>query len=94
MFTIDQLLIFAVRGRKIGLVRERLAAGGDPIYYEAALGSALLTAIRTRQVEIIHLLMRNGADISQTDERGYGALEYALRTGDVGSAPRRWSQST
>ena len=57
--------------------------GADPAYYDAAFGSALLTAIRTDQVEIIHLLMQNDADISQTDERGYGALEYALRTSDA-----------
>lgn len=82
MITLDQLLIFAVRGGKPDLVRERLEARANPSYFDSRHGAALFVAINRRRVEMIHLLMAYGADIHMTDERGYGALEYALRTGD------------
>ncbi len=81
MSTLDKLLIFAVRGRKPDLVRERLAAGADPSYFGKE-GAALFAAISSQQVDMIHLLMGHGANIHLTDERGDGALEYALRTGN------------
>jgi ankyrin repeat protein len=82
MFTLDELLIFAVRGRKPELVRERLAAGANPSYY-GAQGAALLVAITSGQLEMIHILMGHGANIHLTDARGYGTLEYALRSGNL-----------
>ena len=82
MFTLDELLIFAVRGGKPDLVRARLAAGANPSYFGRS-GSALLEAVSRRQVHLIHLLVEHGANINLVDGRGYGALEYALRTGDT-----------
>ena len=82
MITLDQLVIFAVRGGKTQLVRECLEAGGNPSYFDSRHGAALFVAINSQQVEMIHLLMEYGANINMTDERGFGALEYALRTSD------------
>jgi ankyrin repeat protein len=82
MFTAEQKLIFAARGRNLELAQERLLAGANPSYYDERHGAALFAAVNNQQVEMIALLMEHGASIQITDRHGHGVLEHALRTGN------------
>ena len=75
-FTPEQLLTFAARKGDATLVRERVEAGADPLH-----GAALLESARLGHLEVIETLVELGADVNVQDERGFGALEYALRWG-------------
>lgn len=78
-FSINQLVIFAVRAGDLSLLRERVDAGGDINHFDPEYGSALAAAVRKGNLDILDWLISNGADVSVDYHDALGALEIALR---------------
>ena len=75
---IDQKLIFAVRGRNLELVKERLAEGGNINHQDPKHGSALIAAINNDDVSLIQYLIENGVDVNAENKYGVVPIEVAL----------------
>lgn len=77
-FSLNQKLIFAVRGKNLELIKERLALGADINYQDLAHGSALVAAINTNDLHIVQFLLDNGANANAKNQYGVVPLEVAL----------------
>lgn len=76
--SIDQKLIFAVRGNNLNLLMEQIAAGGDINYQDKQYGSALTEAINTENEEILQYLIEQGINLNLENHSGIFPLEVAL----------------
>jgi ankyrin repeat protein len=77
-FTIDQKIIFAVRGKNLDLVKERISEGGDVNHQDPKHGSALIAAINNNDHDMIQYLIDNGANVNAENSHGIVPLEIAL----------------
>ncbi len=77
-FTIHQEVIFAVKGKNLELVKQRLFAGGDINYRDNKYGSALSEAINGGDEEIVQYLIDSGANVNLENSSGIVPLELAL----------------
>ena len=77
-FTINQKVIFAVRGRNLDLLKERISKGGDINYQDPEHGSALITAIKNEDETILQYLLENGVNVNTENSHGIVPLEVAL----------------
>jgi len=59
-FSLDQLLIFAVRAGNLTVAKERLAQGASPNYLDPVHGSAAMEAVRRGDAEMLGLLLQAG----------------------------------
>ena len=78
-YTLDQLVIFAVRAGDIDVLKERVNAGGRINYIDPIHGNALIEAIQKEKLEIIDYLIENGADVNIKYKDCVGPIEIALR---------------
>jgi len=77
-FTINQKVIFAVRGKNLELLKERISDGGDINYQDPAHGSALAAAINVEDEAILQYLIENGVDVNAANSHDIVPLEMAL----------------
>ena len=82
--TLDQLVIFAVRGKNLELAKERIEAGGNINYQDSKHGSALLAAINNKDEGLLQLLIDNGVNLNQDNSHGICPLEIALHHSSSG----------
>ena len=75
---IHQEVIFAVRGKNLDLLMERVSAGGDINYQDEKYGSAIAEAINTGNEEILQYLIEQGANLNLESSNGIYPLEIAL----------------
>ncbi len=84
-FTLNQKVIFAVRGKNLELLKERIDAGGDVNYQDPKFGSALTEAINNKNEEQVQLLIDRGVNLNAENSHGVVPLEVALHSssGDI-----------
>jgi ankyrin repeat protein len=77
-FTINQKVIFAVRGKNLELLKERISEGGDVNHQDPEHGSPLVAAINNEDEAILQYLIENGANVNAENSHGIVPLETAL----------------
>lgn len=76
----NQLLIFAARAGNYALVKERLAQGADPNYFDPFHGSAAMEASCRGDFDVLNLLLECGLNPGgQAAVASEGIIEGALR---------------
>jgi len=81
-FTLDQLVIFAVRAKNLELLRERVSAGGNINHQDPIHGSALVAAINNNDLEAIKFLIERGVDVNADNSDWVSPLEISLHHAD------------
>jgi hypothetical protein len=76
-FTIDQLLIFAVRAGNQSLAAELISLGADPNYFDPSHGSAAMACISRGDIYMLSLLLEHGLTPTGAAALGYGGLVEA-----------------
>lgn len=76
-------LTLSIEQRNLLVVRALLDAGADPNVIDKAFGnsSALVLAVKDRQVAIAEMLLKKGAKVDTRDQLGKSALDYANEYG-------------
>jgi len=75
----DGCLLDAVSDNDILEVRKYLARGDDPNQEDKG-STPLIVASSNGDIEIVQLLLTNGANINKTNRLGYSAIHWATRT--------------
>ena len=78
VFTINQKVIFAVRGGNLELLKERINDGGDINHQDPTHGSALAAAINNEDEVILQYLIESGVNVNAENSHGIVPLEIAL----------------
>ena len=77
----SRVLFAAAQAKRLDVARFALGHGADPSYRRFTQ-SALMVAASRRQIEMVELLLAEGADLHAADGQGWTAMHYALFRGN------------
>lgn len=75
-------LFSAVKKGDVELVRQELARGVSPDYYDEEHGFLIQSALFPKSTNMLALLIKSGADVNVRKLEGDGALLHAVHTGE------------